>query len=98
RSAGISIYVQPVFSPWLSNLFIIVANCTIVVINLSIARIIHKKIHDWHNLILKENMELVAGYPFWLIKEGLLYSYPKLLKNKKCDAIIIGGGISGALT
>ena len=49
-------------------------------------------------LYLKGNMELVAGYPFWLIKNGLLYSYPKLLENKKCDAIIIGGGISGALT
>lgn len=43
-------------------------------------------------------MELVAGYPFWLINNGLLYSYPKLLENKKCDAVIIGGGISGALT
>jgi glycine/D-amino acid oxidase-like deaminating enzyme len=43
-------------------------------------------------------MELVAGYPFWLIKDGLLYSYPKLLENKKSDAVIIGGGISGALT
>jgi glycine/D-amino acid oxidase-like deaminating enzyme len=43
-------------------------------------------------------MELVAGYPFWLINDGLLYSYPKLLENKKCDVIIIGGGISGALT
>jgi hypothetical protein len=39
-------------------------------------------------------MELVAGYPYWLIKDGLLYSYPKLLENKKCDACIIGGGIS----
>jgi glycine/D-amino acid oxidase-like deaminating enzyme len=43
-------------------------------------------------------MELVAGYPFWLINDGLLYRYPKLLENKKCDVIIIGGGISGALT
>jgi glycine/D-amino acid oxidase-like deaminating enzyme len=43
-------------------------------------------------------MELVAGYPFWLIKNGLLYSYPKLLENEKCDAVIVGGGISGALT
>jgi glycine/D-amino acid oxidase-like deaminating enzyme len=43
-------------------------------------------------------MELVAGYPFWLIKNGLLYSYPKLVENKRCEAIIIGGGISGALT
>ena len=43
-------------------------------------------------------MELVAGYPFWLIKDGLLYNYPKLVENKKCDVVIIGGGISGALT
>ena len=42
-------------------------------------------------------MELVAGYPFWLIKNGLLCSYPKLLENTKCDVVIIGGGISGAL-
>lgn len=43
-------------------------------------------------------MELVAGYPYWLIKTGLPYQYPKLLENKKCEAVIIGGGISGALT
>jgi len=43
-------------------------------------------------------MELVAGYPFWLIKDGLQYNYPKLVENKKCDVAIIGGGISGALT
>lgn len=43
-------------------------------------------------------MELVAGYPYWLIKEGLPYQYPRLLENKKCHAVIIGGGISGALT
>jgi glycine/D-amino acid oxidase-like deaminating enzyme len=74
-----------------------VVNCTIVDINLSIA-LISAKINDWHNLVLKTTMELVAGYPFWLIKNGLLYSYPKLLENKKSDAVIIGGGISGALT
>src|SRR5437773_9104308 len=44
------------------------------------------------------NMELVAGYPYWLIKTGLPYQYPKLLEDKKCEAVIIGGGISGALT
>jgi glycine/D-amino acid oxidase-like deaminating enzyme len=43
-------------------------------------------------------MELVAGYPYWLIKSGLPHQYPKLLENKKCDVVIIGGGISGALT
>ena len=43
-------------------------------------------------------MELVAGYPYWLIKNGLLYQYPKLLENEKIRVAIIGGGISGALT
>jgi glycine/D-amino acid oxidase-like deaminating enzyme len=43
-------------------------------------------------------MELVAGYPYWLIKNGIPYEYPKLLRNAKCEAVIIGGGISGALT
>ena len=43
-------------------------------------------------------MELVAGYPYWLIKNGLLYQYPKLLENAKTRVAIIGGGISGALT
>src|ERR1700741_3353554 len=43
-------------------------------------------------------MELVAGYPYWLIKSGLLFEYPKLLGNTKCEALIIGGGISGALS
>src|SRR5678809_1282429 len=43
-------------------------------------------------------MELVAGYPFWLLKTGLHHQYPRLLENAKCQAVIIGGGISGALT
>lgn len=43
-------------------------------------------------------MELVAGYPYSLIKSGLPYQYPKLLENARCETAIIGGGISGALT
>jgi glycine/D-amino acid oxidase-like deaminating enzyme len=43
-------------------------------------------------------MELVAGQPYWLIKTGLPHSYPKLLSDMKCDCLVIGGGISGALT
>ena len=43
-------------------------------------------------------MELVGGYPYWLIKNGIPYEYPKLLQNVKCEVVIIGGGISGALT
>src|ERR1051326_6104650 len=57
-----------------------------------------RKIHHWHNLVLIKCMDLVGGYPYWLIKSGIPYEYPKLLQNVRCDAVIIGGGISGALT
>lgn len=43
-------------------------------------------------------MQLTGGYPFWLINDGLKYAYPKLLQNAETDTVIIGGGISGALT
>jgi glycine/D-amino acid oxidase-like deaminating enzyme len=43
-------------------------------------------------------MQLTGGYPFWLIHDGLLNSYPKLLKNTATNTLIIGGGISGALS
>ena len=43
-------------------------------------------------------MELTAGYPYFLIKNGLLYGYPKINSNEKTEVLIIGGGISGALS
>jgi glycine/D-amino acid oxidase-like deaminating enzyme len=43
-------------------------------------------------------MELTAGYPFWLIKNGIPFEYPKLLKDIRSRVVVIGGGISGALT
>lgn len=43
-------------------------------------------------------MNLRAGYPFWLVKNGLPYNYPKLETSLKTDVLILGGGISGALT
>ncbi len=43
-------------------------------------------------------MKLSSGYPYSLIKNGLPYSYPKLDKHIKTDVLILGGGISGALT
>ena len=42
-------------------------------------------------------MNLRSGYPFWLIKHGLPFDYPKLEKSIKSDVVILGGGISGAL-
>ncbi len=42
-------------------------------------------------------MNLKAGYPFSLIKNGLVANYPKLEKDIRTDVLIMGGGISGAL-
>jgi len=42
-------------------------------------------------------MNLYSGYPFWLIKDGLPFDYPKLETSIKTDVVILGGGISGAL-
>jgi glycine/D-amino acid oxidase-like deaminating enzyme len=42
-------------------------------------------------------MDLRAGYPFWLIKDGLPFSYSKLDRDIETEVVIIGGGISGAL-
>jgi len=43
-------------------------------------------------------MKLTYGYPFWLINDGLPYNYKKLTRNITTDVVVIGGGISGALS
>ena len=43
-------------------------------------------------------MDLKSGYPYSLVKNGLVSDFPKLLKNIKTPVVIMGGGISGALT
>ena len=34
---------------------------------------------------------------FWLVKNGILYSYPSLQTDLKTEILVIGGGITGAL-
>ena len=43
-------------------------------------------------------MNLTTGYPYWLINSGLPERYPKLETSIKTDVVVIGGGISGAIT
>lgn len=43
-------------------------------------------------------MRLRTLESFWLLKNGLLYTYPSLQHNLKTDLVVIGGGITGALT
>ena len=42
-------------------------------------------------------MDLKSNEPFWLIKNGLIQSYPSLRNNLECDVLIVGGGITGSL-
>lgn len=42
-------------------------------------------------------MDLTSNQPFWLIKNGLLQSFPSLKNHEQCDVLIIGGGITGSL-
>lgn len=42
-------------------------------------------------------MTLKSGYPFWLIKDGLPNTFPKLDHDAEAEVAIIGAGITGAL-
>lgn len=42
-------------------------------------------------------MNLKSNEPFWLLKNGLVASYPSLKSDEECDVLIIGGGITGSL-
>lgn len=49
-------------------------------------------------MLLFSVVNLKVGYPFSLIKNWLVANYPKLEQNIHADILIMGGGISGALT
>jgi glycine/D-amino acid oxidase-like deaminating enzyme len=42
-------------------------------------------------------MDLKSGYPFWAVKNGLMTPFPRLTAPLSVDALIVGGGITGAL-
>src|ERR1700722_4579056 len=42
-------------------------------------------------------VNLTSELPFWTVRDGLQQVYPPLTRDLKCDALVIGGGISGAL-
>jgi glycine/D-amino acid oxidase-like deaminating enzyme len=43
-------------------------------------------------------MDLKSGYPFWTVKNGLPAAFPPLLDDQTCEVLIVGAGITGALT
>ena len=42
-------------------------------------------------------MDLKSNEPFWLVKNGILHSYPSLKETVECEVLVIGGGITGSL-
>ncbi len=42
-------------------------------------------------------MDLHSDFPYWSLKNGILRNYPALEGDLRCDALVVGGGITGAL-
>jgi hypothetical protein len=42
-------------------------------------------------------MDLKSGYPFWAVKNGQMYAFPRLDADLSCDVALVGAGITGAL-
>ena len=42
-------------------------------------------------------MDLISADAYWRLQNGLIASYPTLRASIDCEAIVVGGGISGAL-
>lgn len=42
-------------------------------------------------------MDVKSGYPYWAIKNGLMYAFPRLDADLSCDVVVVGAGITGAL-
>lgn len=38
-----------------------------------------------------------SGYPYWSVKNGLMYAFPQLDADLSCDVVVVGAGITGAL-
>lgn len=42
-------------------------------------------------------MNLTSSHPFWSVNNGLPANYPSLQHDVSCEAVVVGGGITGAL-
>lgn len=42
-------------------------------------------------------IRLTSDLPFWLLRNGLLNSYPLLQEDVTCDVAVVGAGVTGAI-
>lgn len=40
-------------------------------------------------------MDLKSGYPYWAVKNSLMYAFPQLKADIRCDVVVVGAGITG---
>jgi glycine/D-amino acid oxidase-like deaminating enzyme len=43
-------------------------------------------------------VDLKSGYPYWAVKNGLMHVFPSLNTDLRCSVVVVGAGITGALT
>lgn len=43
-------------------------------------------------------MNITQGNMYWNKKNNIKYAYPYIRSNRKCDVVVVGGGITGALS
>lgn len=43
-------------------------------------------------------MNITQGNMYWNKNSNIKYVYPYITESRKCDVVIIGGGITGALS
>jgi glycine/D-amino acid oxidase-like deaminating enzyme len=42
-------------------------------------------------------MDLHTGAPYWLVRDGMGELHPVLTRDERCDVVVVGAGITGAL-
>ncbi len=53
--------------------------------------------HENPGAATENAIDLHSGHPWWVAKSGLIHSYPGLRDEARCDVLIVGAGITGAL-
>jgi len=56
-----------------------------------------KRNPDVATRLVTARMNLKSGSPFWVVKNGLQHAYPRLKQDVRCDVLVVGAGITGAL-
>ena len=57
----------------------------------------HHKVGTMNCSVQEYSVDVQSGYPWWAVRNGLLYTFPPLLQDAACEVAVVGGGITGLL-